>query len=410
MAVPRILIVEDGQGPHPLAAARSFGERGWTVGIGSPAPGGRAASSRWTAAWHPVPPAEVDAEAFVAATAGAVAAGGYDVVFGADDIEVLALSAARGELGALFPYPEHEVVLRTIDKQELTRSADHSGLAVPQTVEAEAALADLSGLPFPVVVKARLHWTPGQRDVPPRLDRVMCTSPQQVTDAIASMVSAGGSPIVQEQVVGDLTALTLLIGPDGRCRAGLQQRAERISPYWHNSVRAVTVPVDPQLAQPAARMLADLGWWGIGNMQFLAPRDGSPPRLIDFNGRFYGSLALARAAGLDLPARWADLVLGHETGGPSTARVGVRYQALEEDLRRAAVERSGGLARDVVQTLRYARGAVHSTWSTSDPAPALRRSRALLHSEARGAAGRVLRRAAKLRTQAATWSTTSSSD
>jgi predicted ATP-grasp superfamily ATP-dependent carboligase len=400
MAVPRILIVEDGLGPHPLAAARSFGERGWTVGIGSPMPGGRAASSRWVTKWHRVPPAEVDAEAFVAATTAAVASGSYDLVFGADDVEVLALSAARDALGAGFPYPAHQVVLRIIDKLELTRAAELAGLATPWTVDADAALADLPGLPFPVVVKARLHWTPGQRDVPARLDRVMCTSPAQVSTAIATMRAAGGRPIVQEQVMGGLMALSLLMDQRGRCQASLQQVAERISPYWHNSVRAVTVPVQPDVLQPAVRMLADLGWWGLANMQFIPTADRAQARLIDFNGRFYGSLALARAAGLDLPVRWAELALGRETGGPSTARLGVRYQSLEEDLRRAGVERSGGLVRDLTETLRYASGAVHSTWSVADPRPGLRRGRAVLRTQARAVAKRRLRRLWAARSQA----------
>jgi|NGEPerStandDraft_6_1074524.scaffolds.fasta_scaffold21420_3 predicted ATP-grasp superfamily ATP-dependent carboligase len=392
MVVPRILIVEDGLGPHPLAAARSFGERGWTVGIGSPTSGGRAASSRWVSSWHQVPPAEVDTDLFLAATAAAVTSGRYDLVFGADDVEVLALSAARDALGAGFPYPAHEVVLHTIDKLELTRAAERAGLATPWTVDADAALSDLPGLPFPVVVKARLHWTPGQRDVPPRLDRVMCTSPAEVATAITTMTAAGGRPIVQEQVHGGLMAITLLMDQRGRCQASLQQVAERISPYWHNSVRAVTVPVQPEVLQPAVRMLADLGWWGLANMQFIPTADGARPRLIDFNGRFYGSLALARAAGLDLPVRWAELALGGETGGPSTARLGVRYQSLEEDVRRAGVQRSGGLIRDLAETLRYASGATHSTWSVADPRPGLRRSRAVVRTEARAAAKRGLRR------------------
>ena len=72
-------------------------------------------------------------------------------------------------------------------------------------------------------------------------------------------------------------AITLLMDQRGRCQASLQQVAERISPYWHNSVRAVTVPVQPEVLQPAVRMLADLGWWGLANMQFIPTADGARP-------------------------------------------------------------------------------------------------------------------------------------
>ncbi len=410
----RVLIVEDGLGPHPLVAARSFGESGWFVGIGSPTGGGRAASSRWVAARHVVPPAEVDEAAFVAATAGAVAEQGYDLVFGADDVEVLALSSARDRLGALVPYPEHAAVLGTIDKLAVTRAAETAGVPVPRTAFPDGEVrAGLVEPLLPAVVKARLHWTPGQREVPPRLERVYCRTVDEVAAAVASMRAAGAQPIVQERVDGGLGAVTVLLDRRGRVRARLQQEAERISPLWHNSVAARTVPVDDDLVDRVAAMLRELGWWGLVNLQFLLPGGtwaASPvaavgpdsPRLIDVNGRFYGSIALARAAGLDLPVLWARLALEtSETaessdtegaGPPLTGRPGVRYQSLEEDLRRALLGPRGGRTRDVWATLRYAAGATHSTWARDDRRPALRRTVEVARLEGRELARRALGR------------------
>lgn len=404
----RVLIVEDGLGPHPLVAARSFGEAGWKVGIGSPARGGRAASSRHVSAWHPVPPAETDERAFLAATLAAVRSGRYDLVFGADDVEVLALSAGRGVLaehGAIVPYPPHDTVLATIDKLAVTRAAERAGVPVPRTEEAATdRLSD--DLTYPVVVKSRLHWTPGVSGVPARLDRALCANRHEAAEAVMRMVAAGGRPIVQERIEGGLGAVTLLLDRAGRVRARLQQEAERISPFWHNSVAARTVPVDEDLVDRLTEMLRHLGWWGLVNLQFLLPggtwetaRDAvagrSTGRLIDVNGRFYGSIALARAAGLDLPVLWAELALETPDAPPPplrTGQVGVRYQSLEEDLRRAVTERRGGLLADVRATLRYASGAVHSTWASDDRRPALRRSRRLLRSESRELARTLLRR------------------
>jgi hypothetical protein len=257
-----------------------------------------------------------------------------------------------------------------------------------------------------VVVKARLHWTPGAADVPARLERAICSTPQEVDDAVRRMLAAGGRPIVQERVVGGLGALTLLLDRTGAVVARLQQEAERISPFWHNSVAARTVPVDEDLAERVVGMLRDLGWWGLVNLQFLLPggtwaasvdpvTGRSAGRLIDVNGRFYGSIALARAAGLDLPLWWAELALEPRPipRPMATGRPDVRYQSLEEDLRRAVYERRGGLLTDLRSTLRFASGAVHSTWAADDRRPAVRRSRQLLRSESRALARRLLRRA-----------------
>ena len=54
---------------------------------------------------------------------------------------------------------------------------------------------------------------------------------------------------------------------------------------------------------------------------------------------------------------------------PQTVPDGHFYAWLAGDLRRASVERRGGLAADVADTLRWGRGAQHSVWDLRDPGP-----------------------------------------
>jgi predicted ATP-grasp superfamily ATP-dependent carboligase len=142
------------------------------------------------------------------------------------------------------------------------------------------------------------------------------------------------------------------------------------------SCRAATVPVDPEIAARAAALFAELGWFGLAELQFLVPADGIA-RLIDFNGRFYGSLNLAVTAGANLPASWAALATGRPAE-PATAASGSRYSWWEGDLRRALVERRGGIGRDVAGTLYSGLGAAHSVLRLRDPGPALSQARQLL--------------------------------
>src|SRR5689334_23321793 len=137
MSGRRALIVEDGLGSYLLPAVRSLGRGGWTVGLGGPRRS-RTASSKWVARTHHVPPAEQGLDAIRQAVAQAVDEGGYDVVFGGDDVEVLALSAVRDQLDAVVPLAPHDVVVRGIDKLELSRAAEAAGIAVPRTAEATA--------------------------------------------------------------------------------------------------------------------------------------------------------------------------------------------------------------------------------------------------------------------------------
>ncbi len=380
----RVLIVEDGRDSYLLPAVRSLGAAGCTVGLAGPGRS-RSASSRWVSRVHHVPPAEEDLAAFASAVRSVVKEGGYDVVFGGDDVEVLALSAVRADVGAVVPYATHESVVRAIDKLQLLSSAQQAGLATPWTVPASAASTSDVGLP--VVVKARLHWTPGAAsDGRARLPARTCATVAEAEDAIRAIARAGGSAVLQEVVEGSLMAVTTLCAPGGRVLAESHQVASRVSLRRGTSTRARTVPIDEELSGRVGRLLADLGWFGIANLQFLRPASG-PPLLIDLNGRFYGSLALALAAGLDLPVQWVGLALPGSVSTdltmPVRGRPGVRYQALEEDLRRARTERRGGLFLDVMSCLGYAVKATHSTWNPADPRPALSRVGELLRRFAR---------------------------
>jgi predicted ATP-grasp superfamily ATP-dependent carboligase len=364
----RALIVEDGFQRGSLAACRALGRAGWEVGIGSPEKG-FASSSRFATAWHEVPPPEEDESGFVAGVRQAVEAGGYELVFGAGDGEVLALSAARDGLGAIFPYGPHEDVVRALDKVSLAEAAQRVGLAVPQSARSEEA---------PVVVKPRQTTVHDPQGGPLRLRAEVKETPVEAHVRVEYLESVGAEPLVQRFVEGDLVAQVMVTDRDSRVVAAVQQRASSMTPSG-GTARGETEDLDQTLAEGVTALLAELNWFGIAQVQFQVPPGGEPV-LIDLNGRFYGSMALALAAGLNLPSIWASLATGRRLPVIDPPRIGVRYHWLESDLRRAVQERRG-----LAGTLRYAVGARHGIWDARDPGPALRHAGRL--------AGRALRRA-----------------
>jgi predicted ATP-grasp superfamily ATP-dependent carboligase len=114
--------------------------------------------------------------------------------------------------------------------------------------------------------------------------------------------------------------------------------------------------------------MAALTWSGIFQVQFLEARGAH--YLIDVNPRIYGSLALAVAAGLNLPAVWVALLAG-ESPSPGPYRVGVRYRSEERDIQAIAHAlrhgpRLAGLAGLVPRP-----HTTHAVLRANDPAPAL---------------------------------------
>jgi predicted ATP-grasp superfamily ATP-dependent carboligase len=230
----------------------------------------------------------------------------------------------------------------------------------------------------PVVVKERLH---GGLESMARVEAVVAETESEAAERVRAIHAVGGDAIVQEVVRGRLVGFTTVIDRDGRVLGAVQQEAERIFPTEAGaSVRGRTVPTDARLAERAARLLGAIEWYGLAQLQFLR-EDRGEPKLIDFNGRFYGSLALAIGAGVNLPALWAAVATGRPPGPVASARPGVRYQWLEGDLRVAAEEHRARLLRGVLDCARYAPGAEHAIWSATDPLPQLRDGVRLLRQE-----------------------------
>jgi len=376
----RALIVEDGNQRGALSAARALGRAGWTVGVGSPKRGS-ASRSRWTRRWHEVPPPIEGAGVFEAAIVEAIADGGYDVIFGSGDSESMALARIGSRLDATVGHPAASTLLRAYDKARLTESARRVGIPVPST----STRADDPALTYPVVVKQRLHG--GTDGTSSRLDTATAATVQEAETLAASAREDGVEVLFQDAIDGNLMAYVVVADGDHKVIGEVTQRAIGTFPPGAGvSVRAVTVETDPELAHRVHDLISEIEWWGVAELQFLVGDDGSP-KLIDLNGRFYGSLALAIAAGIDVPGLCASIALDGVHEAAPKARVGVRYQWLEGDLRRARVERTGGLLRDVWGCLRFAPGATHSLWSPRDPWPAIAFSGIL--------AGRALRKAVK---------------
>jgi predicted ATP-grasp superfamily ATP-dependent carboligase len=376
----RALILDVRGARASVAAVRALAADGWRVGLGAPRPDGLAAVSRHVSAFHAVPAPETGAEAFAAATRRAVEQGRYDVVFASSDADLLALSAARGSVPAVVPYPDDEALRRALDKLELGAAAERAGLAVPRTSAAE----DGDGLRLPVIVKERVHGVPAEGAPSRPFAGELAEAPAAVRELVAEVRARGSDAFVQEVVRGRLGALTVLCDRDHRIVARVQQESLRIWPGdVGTSARARTVPIDEALSARAGRMLADLRWFGLAQLQFLRPGDG-PPHVIDLNGRFYGSLALAVGAGVNLPALWARLATGREIPRRTDGSPGVRYQWLEADLRQARQDRRGGsVAADALDCLRWSIGAHHSIWCATDPRPALRAGAAVIRRRRR---------------------------
>ena len=359
----KILIV--GASVGALTAVRELGSAGWQVGVGSPSRFDLTALSRWTAKWHWVPSPFGDLEDFITAINDAVEKHHYEILLGAGDAEVLALSAIRSKLAARVPYTSHENVVRGFDKLDFQVVARNAGLSTPLTRPADAETLETMALP--VVVKARLNWTLGSFHE--RVKVVISWNHEAALEHAARMRSTGSEPFFQELVSGNVLHFAALCNEDSK----IISRVVHVTTLLGGSdsgqsARCRVVEADSELERKIQAFLGEIQWFGLADLQFWIPDDGEP-LLTDFNGRIYGALALPHAAGMRAVDSWARLATGREIVAPLPIKIGARYQALEGDLRRALSLAGIKRVTEVIDCVAHSFSPYHPILCWSDPLP-----------------------------------------
>ena len=243
-----------------------------------------------------------------------------------------------------------------------------AGLPVPETIELTASEVQdhVDRIRFPIVVKppATVVRSDG---------RIRSLSVVPVRDGGALLeamakVPPGESRLIQPWITGTLYAVCgVSWGSDVVC--SFHQVSPRIwPPVIGGSSYASGAARDERVESGVGRLMSALGWSGLFCVQFLQAEGCY--WLIDVNPRVYGSLALAVAAGYNLPTIWADLVLGRRPRLPPAARA-VRFRAEEDDVRAIVHAVRATKQLRALCGLLPRRHTVHSVWSWRDPRPAV---------------------------------------
>ncbi|HEY2771146.1 MAG TPA: ATP-grasp domain-containing protein [Solirubrobacteraceae bacterium] len=320
---PRVLVT-DGENVGALAVVRALelhGYEPWVAAAHAYAPAFRSRATMGTAL---VPDPCHTSGAFVDAVAALCRTIRPAAILPGCETGMLALSRYADRLpdDVVLAVPSIETVERATDKAELAELAARAGLRAPPTFSISAAEAGRE-LPveLPAVIKPRRSQIvdgDGFRGFGVR----RADTKAQAVAALRALPEERG--LVQHYFSGDLYGLGGVFW-GGELVSAVHQRAVRTWPPGCGEMSfAVATPRDAELEQAACRMLLDLGWSGLFQLQFLDTTEGQ--LLIDLNPRVYGSLGLALGAGQNLAGVWADVVTGRTRSANGSYRTGVRFR------------------------------------------------------------------------------------
>jgi predicted ATP-grasp superfamily ATP-dependent carboligase len=341
-----------------LAAVRDLGRAGVdVVAVGPSGAAGRLSRYATRSAWAPDPAA--DPLAHRAAVAAALGGRSSTVVYPGTEMSLDAcLRPGDGSAAALrLPYARPASLATLRDKVEMARRATEAGLGAPGTLyDGPLSGVGAAALSLPYVVK---QARPAATDVtttvirePGELYALVATGPED------------NRVVAQQLVEGPLMSVALVLDEDGRVRAEFHQRGTRLWPAGAgSSSRAVGVPPQPAVTKAVAAFLQLAGYAGLAQLDYVATLRG--PVVLDVNPRFYGSMPLAAASGVNLPLAWHASVCGAPYSPPAAYREGVTFRWLEADL--------SDVRHGDRQALRATpRPRVGAVWDCRDPLPSVR--------------------------------------
>ena len=317
-----------------LAIARSLGRRGLRVHVGWCEDGDPALYSRYVTRAHHLPPYVRGDNAWKVALGRLMESEDFDLVVPATESAAFVLQRHQSELAhkdRILLLSDHAFQV-VYDKLRTYRLAESLGVPVPSTrlLQGDTVPEDLLGeLSFPVMVKP----CSSVRDAD-QIDKhfvAKVRAAEELQAYVRYLSRQGAQILLQEHVEGTGVGVEVL-ADGGEILVAFQH--ERIhETTGHGGTYRKSTAVQADLLRAASKLIQALDYTGVAMIEFRVQRDTGAWRLLEINGRFWGSLPLAVAAGADFPYYPYQLLVEGERRFPRHFRLGVRSRSLSNDLR-----------------------------------------------------------------------------
>ena len=317
-----------------LPITRSLGRSGIDVHLAWCAPDSPTCRSRYAGKWHELPWYSAEDYRWTKSLNALVEKESFRLVIPATEHAVYALQTNRDRLSREEQfYLLDDKAFRTVfDKQATYAICQQEGIPYPKTIPVRC-LKQLDEawhqLGERVIVKPSCSVTTEQEFDKAFVRR--CQTREEARAYVSFLLDNGSELALQQHAAGEGVGVELL-AREGSILTALQHRRIHET-TGHGSTYRVTVPLKQQLVNACRKMIAALNYTGVAMVEFRVDPKTNAWSLIEVNGRFWGSLPLAAAAGIDFPLHLFQMLAEGRRTFPQSYRTGVRSRALTNDLR-----------------------------------------------------------------------------
>jgi predicted ATP-grasp superfamily ATP-dependent carboligase len=330
------ILVTDGNNRAALAITRSLGRKGHRIVVGERTQPSLAKTSRYCRESFVYPDPARDSLGFIETLLRNVRERGVDVILPVAEITTALVVEHKSAFEAYcrVPFSDAETFSRASNKVEVIRLAQGLGIPVPISVVLVRP-GDRPPWPndlrFPVVVKphrSRIPMNKGWRST-----SVTYAKTETELDAILAAKNAAEYPLlIQQRIAGPGMGVFMCYNRGTLAAVFGHRRLREKPPSGGVSVLCESVPVAPQSRAYAKALLDHLKWQGVAMVEFKLDQADQTPKLMEINGRFWGSLELAIIAGVDFPELLIRSLEDRPVQLVDSYRIGVKSRWLLGDL------------------------------------------------------------------------------
>ena len=300
------VLVTDGENRSSLAVTRSLGRYGCRVVVLGRSLENLASSSRYCSASYSVSDPITNGVSFFIDVVSVVGRENIDFIFPMTEPAVLVLAEHRAELPKKVQLATSQIeqIETVFDKFAVFQLAKKMGVAIPETIFIQNREDFFDKMPdicnFPVVVK-------------PSMSRILVNGNFIQTKIVYAKdyddlvqhykteEALSYPSMIQEKIVGPGTGLFTLFDGDRHLALFAHKRLREKPPSGGVSVVSESVALDGEMVVAAEKLLSEAKWNGVAMVEFKRDDRDGRAKLMEINGRFWGSLQLAISAGVDFP-------------------------------------------------------------------------------------------------------------
>ncbi len=298
-----------------LTVIRSLGRKGIEVHQGVDVQHSIAALSRYVSRHIEFPSVANQPGEWLARLKSVLQTEQYDLVIPTADNYLVQIVRNRQMLAPLakLAIPDDRGFEYTYKKSQTLALAKSLGVPIPTGMEVTAMAqfeAVCAEFKFPVIVKpiSSKVW---QQNIRHALDVSLAKSPEQLRQQLEKILPI--CPVIVQSFHSGIGVGQEFLMKDGEPVAMFQHERVHEPLGGGGSSYRKSAELNPEMLKHSLAMLKELKWTGVAMVEYKYNPQTKAFVLMEINGRFWGSLPLAVAAGVDFPWLLYDMLVNDRT-------------------------------------------------------------------------------------------------